>query len=118
MKSMEHPASLRCHDAATEGYFDYLYTQNLAVTFADDNALSVEAVGADDALPFVGSYVYGVRPSHRLHLTFGKESDASGGTWSRTASYEIVGEAAGWAYVAPCPTEAGLAQLRTYGIIE
>ena len=107
LESLEHPASLRCHGEDTKGYFDYLYGQYLAVTFAEDNELSIEAVGAEDELPFAGSYVYGVRPSHRLHLTYGKESDASGGTWSRTASYDIVGEAAGWAHVAPCPTEAG-----------
>jgi len=118
LEGMEHPESRRCHSSETEGYFNFLYTQNLAVTFANDNELRIDEIGTDDELPFAGSYVYAPRPSHTLNLTYGRESDSSGGTWSRTARYEIVDGGGAWAFVAPCPTEAGLAQLRANGIIE
>ena len=116
LKSFVHSKSLACHDENTKGYFDYLYAHNVNVAFADDNELSIEEIGKDDELPFAGSYTYAVRPSHRLNLTYGKEKDQNGGTWSRTATYEIVGDGDDWAYVPPCPTRIGLAQLRAFGL--
>ncbi len=118
LKSMEHAQSLACHDENTKGYFDYLYAQNVNVTFADDDELSIGEIGKDDELRFAGSYTYAVRPSHRLNLTYGKEKDQNGGTWSRTATYEIVGDGDDWAYVPPCPNDKGLAQLRRFGLIK
>ena len=118
LKRMEHAQSLACHDENTKGYFDYLYAQNVNVTFADDNELTIEEIGKDDELPFSGSYTYAVRPSHLLILTYGKETVQSGGTLSRKAIYEIVGDGDDWAYVPPCADDKGLAQLRRYGLIK
>ena len=120
LETLEHAESLGCHNEDTKSYFDFLYTQIVNVTFAEDNELSIEQIGEDDELPFAGygTYTYLPRPSHRLLLIHDKKTNAYGGTSHRTAQHEIVEEGDDWAYVPPCPNEKGLAQLRSFGIIE
>ena len=117
IRTLMHPKSLACLQAEPK-YERYLLQAETMQAIPADAKISVEAVAATATLPYRG-FKFPLRPSHLVHMEFGKKASPDGRSSTTQISEKYIARANDrWYLIMPCPTPEGLGRLREMGLLD
>lgn len=117
IRTLMHPKSRACLQAEPS-YERYLLGAETMQALPGDAKISVEAVSPAAALPYRG-FKFPLRPSHVVHMEFGKKSSSDGRSSTTQIADKYLARAADrWYLILPCPTPEGMGRLREMGLLD
>lgn len=117
MESLVHPKFQSCRTPETVAYYEFLFGRIMAINFNANPTVRVFEIAEEGALPYAGKFSYPVRPTHQVDIETKLPSKDPKVSVSQSETMELINQNGAWFYAPPCPEEAGLKELRAFGLI-